>query len=102
MVNHDFRMVCIISILTRTKLKLVCLFFYQLRAMEEELEEERKTRQSAQSARRKLEGTVKDLEAQLENSNRIKEEGMLFYFLLRSCFFASSLFFTAVFFEAFF
>lgn len=43
--------------------------------MEEELEEERKSRQAAQSARRKLEGSLKDLESQLENANRIKEEG---------------------------
>ena len=50
-------------------------FFFQLREMEVELEEERKLRQSAQASKRKLDGQVSDLEAQLENANKIKEEG---------------------------
>ena len=44
--------------------------------MEEELEEERKGRQYAASAKRKLEGDVKELEAQLDQANRIKEDGL--------------------------
>ncbi|XP_066910591.1 myosin-10-like [Clytia hemisphaerica] len=47
----------------------------QLREMEEELEDERKARQSISAAKRKLEGDNKDLEGQLEQANRIKEEG---------------------------
>ena len=44
--------------------------------MEAELEEERKLRQSAQAAKRKLEGQVSDYQNQLENANKIKEEGL--------------------------
>ena len=45
--------------------------------MEEELEDERKARQSISSAKRKMEGDIKDLEGQLEQANRVKEEGTL-------------------------
>ena len=51
------------------------LSFHQIREMEQELEEERKLRQSAQAAKRKLEGQVSDYRNQLENANKIKEEG---------------------------
>ena len=43
--------------------------------MEAELDEERKLRQSAQASKRKLESQIADLESQLENANKIKEEG---------------------------
>ena len=43
--------------------------------MEAELEEERKLRQLAQVAKRKLDSQVSELEGQLENANKIKEEG---------------------------
>lgn len=43
--------------------------------MEVELEEERKLRTSAQAAKRKLDSQVSELEGQLENANKIKEEG---------------------------
>ena len=40
------------------------------------MEEERKSKTNAVSARRKLEGDIKDLETQLEQANRIKEDGI--------------------------
>lgn len=43
--------------------------------MEAELEEERKLRQSAQASKRKLDSQVSELQGQLENANKIKEEG---------------------------
>lgn len=45
--------------------------------MEADLEEERKLRTSAQAAKRKLDSQVSELEGQLENANKIKEEGTL-------------------------
>ncbi|XP_065065923.1 myosin-10-like isoform X1 [Rhopilema esculentum] len=48
----------------------------QLRELEAELEEERKTKSNAVAAKRKLEGDIKDLEGQLEQANRIKEDGL--------------------------
>ena len=47
-----------------------------MRELEAELEEERKSKTNAVSAKRKLEGDIKDLEAQLEQANRIKEDGI--------------------------
>ena len=44
--------------------------------MEEELEEERKTLKSASAGKRKLEGDYKDLLGQLDQANRMKEDGL--------------------------
>ena len=40
------------------------------------MEEERKGRISASAGKRKLEGDIKELEAQLDQANRIKEDGL--------------------------
>jgi myosin protein heavy chain len=44
--------------------------------MEAELEEERKTRATAVSARKKLEGEFKDMEQQVDTANKIKEDAV--------------------------
>lgn len=44
--------------------------------MEAELEDERKAKSTAVAARRQLEGDVKELESQLDQANRIKEDGL--------------------------
>lgn len=48
----------------------------QLRELEAELEEERKSRTTAASGKRKLEADVAELQRQLEQANRVKEEGL--------------------------
>ena len=40
------------------------------------MEDERKVRHSAAAAKRQLEGDIKDLESQLDQANRIKEDGL--------------------------
>ena len=42
--------------------------------MEVELEEERKASKSAGAAKRKLEGDIKELAAQLDQANRVKDD----------------------------
>lgn len=44
--------------------------------MEAELEEERKQRTAAISARKKVEGDLKDIEQQLEHVNKVKEDAL--------------------------
>jgi len=48
----------------------------QLRELEAELEDERKSRTNASSGKRKLEADVVELQRQLEQANRVKEEGL--------------------------
>ena len=48
----------------------------QLRELEAELEEERKQRTAAVTARKKLEGDLKDLEGHVEMSTKLKEDAL--------------------------
>lgn len=52
----------------------LCLF--QLREMETELEDERKQKATVSAAKKKLEGDIKDLEGQIEASNKGKDEAI--------------------------
>ena len=51
----------------------------QLREMEAELEDERKQRAAAVSARNKLLGDLKEMESQLEMANKVKEDAVKQY-----------------------
>ncbi|XP_041362309.1 myosin heavy chain, non-muscle-like isoform X2 [Gigantopelta aegis] len=53
--------------------------FRQLREMEAELEDERKQRAAAVSARNKLLGDLKEMEGQLEMANKVKEDAVKQY-----------------------
>jgi len=48
----------------------------QLRELEAELEDERKSRSTATSGKRKLEADMQEMQRQLEAANRVKEEGL--------------------------
>lgn len=48
----------------------------QLRELEAELEEERKQRTAAVTARKKLEGDLKDMEGQLEMNSKMKDDAL--------------------------
>lgn len=48
----------------------------QLRELEAELEEERKQRTVAVTARKKLEGDLKDMEGQLEMNSKVKDDAL--------------------------
>jgi len=49
---------------------------WQLRELEAELEEERRQRSAAISARKKLEGDMKSLESQVDTANSLKEDAV--------------------------
>ena len=49
---------------------------FQLRELEAELEEERKSRTTAAAGKRKLEADLQEMQRQLEQANRVKEEGL--------------------------
>lgn len=49
---------------------------FKVRDLESELEEERKQRTAAISARKKVEGDLKDIEQQLEHVNKVKEDAL--------------------------
>lgn len=48
----------------------------QVRELETELEDERKQRATAAAAKKKLEGDMKDLEGQIEMSNKGRDEAI--------------------------
>jgi len=48
----------------------------QLRDLEADLEEERRQRSAAISARKKLEGDLKSLESQVDAANKMKEDAL--------------------------
>merc|ERR1712096_284640 len=48
----------------------------QMRELEAELEEERKGRGNAAAGKRKLEADIAELQSQLEQANRVKDEGL--------------------------
>jgi len=48
----------------------------QLRELEAELEEERRQRSAAISARKKLEGDLKSIESQVDTANKLKEDAL--------------------------
>ena len=62
----------------RLKISMIIrvLWFFQLRELESELDEERKGRVSAANAKKKIEMDMADLEEQLDASNRVKEDGI--------------------------
>jgi len=47
-----------------------------LRELEAELEEERRQRSAAVSARKKMEGDLKSLESQVDTANKLKEDAL--------------------------
>ena len=47
-----------------------------MRELEAELEEERRQRSAAISARKKMEGDLKSLESQVDTANKLKEDAM--------------------------
>ena len=49
-----------------------CVCCAQLREMEADLEEERKQKTAATSARKKLEGDFKDMQAQVDMANKVR------------------------------
>lgn len=49
---------------------------WQVREMETELEDERKQRASMAAAKKKMEGDLKDLEDQIETSNKGRDEAI--------------------------
>jgi len=57
--------------------------------METELEEERKQRQAAVNARKKIEGDYKAMEQQVEMANKIKEDALKQLKKLQVCLYAS-------------
>ena len=52
------------------------LFCFQLRAIEGELEEERKQRAAAVAAKKKLEGEFESMDEQIEGSSKAKDDAM--------------------------
>jgi len=54
----------------------VCTVVIQLRELEAELEEERRQRSAAVSARKKMEGDLKSLESQVDTANKLKEDAI--------------------------
>lgn len=49
---------------------------WQVRELETELEDERKQRASMSAAKKKMEGDLKDLEDQIETSNKGRDEAI--------------------------
>lgn len=54
----------------------MCTVVIQLRELEAELEEERRQRSAAVSARKKMEGDLKSLESQVDTANKLKEDAI--------------------------
>lgn len=55
---------------------LIIIASFWFRELESELEEEQKQRTAAVTARKKLEGDLKDMESQLEMNNKLKEDAL--------------------------
>lgn len=64
---------------TRYRFVVICMcngLLHQVRELETELEDERKQRTLLAAAKKKLEGDMKDLEGQIETSNKGRDEAI--------------------------
>ena len=55
---------------------LLCHWPVQVRELETELEDERKQKATVAASKKKMEGDIKDLEGQIETSNKGRDEAI--------------------------